>query len=99
MIYDVITNFVFSRSPVDYKDPCGFIAFSLVEFYIIYYALKFSAIFTCYPIGVSYFMSAFAEDIKQELISLDELNAKEESEKNLYKKLCNIIELHSTVKQ
>lgn len=61
--------------------------------------MKYSAIFMCYPIGTCLIMSAYAEDIIQDTVSLNQLNERKGKEMNVYKKLCNLIEFHSTVQQ
>lgn len=68
------------------------------EAIICYYGVLGCGSCVCFPVGICCFLDAFARDIKEELIALND-HYKSKSEIEFYRKLCNTVKLHSTVKQ
>lgn len=88
-----------SRAPFDWRIPSGYLFFFWFEFITIYYSIMYCAIFVCYPFGTCCFMTAFADDIKMEVIKLNKIHEKEKTAVELYERLCRIVDFHAAVKQ
>lgn len=95
--YSLFNRCIFFRWPFEWRHPFGYLSIFIYEFIIIYYAIMFCAVFVCFPFGTCHFMTTFANDIKMELISLNELI--EENEGELLEKLFSIIEFHAIAKR
>lgn len=91
--------FSFSRAPFDRRKPITYFICLLVEMPPIFYSTIQAACNVSIPAAVCCIMIAFANDVKEEINELDKLNKMNKSGAEIYRKLCNVIQFHTIIKQ
>lgn len=87
------------RTPIEWRDPYIYLMAFFQVLLTCYYSVMGCASCVCFPVAVCSFLDSFGLDIRLEMISLNDLNHKERSSDEFYKRLCHIIEFHSTVRR
>lgn len=92
-------NLQIDRFPFDSKNPVGFSVAVVLQIIIIGYPLRFLACYASLALGAYMFAIAFVKDILDDLKSLNDNLKATSPESDVYKKLCEVIHVHSGGKQ
>lgn len=87
----------FLRIPFEWRDPYAYLVLCISTWLTTLCSLMSCVNCVSFAVAFFYFLDAFGEDIKLEMISLNDYNRLGVDSDEFYKRLCNFIEFHSTV--